>query len=64
MLPCQTCCPDYTPGCHKSCAAWERFQENQRLERQAKKDYLKFYNELCSVVHRQFVALTPHRPAR
>ena len=40
MLPCQSQCPSYHSGCHKSCACWKAFQERQRLQRQAKKKYL------------------------
>ena len=35
-----------------------------REERQAKKDYLRFYNELCTQVSRQLCGLAPRRPAR
>ena len=37
MLPCQSQCPSYHSGCHKSCACWKAFQERQRLQRQAKR---------------------------
>ena len=33
MLPCQSQCPSYHSGCHKSCACWKAFQERQRLQR-------------------------------
>ena len=46
MLPCQT-----------GCARWKEFQAQQQLQRQKKKDYLKFYNDLCSTVARQCIAL-------
>ena len=32
----------------KDCACWKAFQERQRLQRQAKKKYLKFYGALCA----------------
>ena len=32
MLPCQSQCPSYHSGCHKSCACWKAFQERQRLQ--------------------------------
>ena len=37
MLPCQTGCPSYREGCHKTCPQWRLFQEKQRAQRQAKK---------------------------
>lgn len=64
MLPCQTACPEYSPGCHKCCRHWAEFQALQRTQRQAKKDYLKFYNELCGLVSRQLCSLTPRRSVR
>ena len=36
MLPCQTGCPSYREGCHKTCPQWRLFQEKQRAQRQAK----------------------------
>ncbi|MBM6925558.1 hypothetical protein [Pseudoflavonifractor phocaeensis] len=57
MMPCQKTCADYQPGCHKSCARWTAFQMEKSRERQAKKDYLKYYNELCGAVARQFRAI-------
>lgn len=57
MLPCQTGCPGHREGCHKDCARWKEFQIQQQLQRQKKKDYLKFYNDLCSTVARQCIAL-------
>lgn len=57
MLPCQTGCPGHREGCHKDCARWKEFQAQQQLQRQKKKDYLKFYNDLCSTVARQCIAL-------
>ena len=53
MLPCQTSCPRYCAGCHKTCAQWRAFQEDQRLQREAKKAYLKYYGELCAQTLRQ-----------
>jgi len=68
MLPCQSQCPSYhsppTPSpCHKSCACWKAFQERQRLQRQAKKKYLKFYDALCAQSLRQLTAGQSRRPA-
>ena len=48
MLPCQANCPDHAPGCHKSCPHWAAYQEKQNVQRQKKKDYLNYYNELCA----------------
>ena len=63
MLPCQSQCPSYHSGCHKSCACWKAFQERQRLQRQAKKKYLKFYGALCAQSLRQLTAGQSRRPA-
>ena len=57
MIPCQQTCSSYCEGCHKSCAQWADFQRQKSRERQAKKDYLKYYNELCGAVARQFRAI-------
>lgn len=57
MLPCGKSCSAYCEGCHKSCARWGDYQARLRAERQAKKDYLKYYNELCGAVTRQFRTL-------
>ena len=54
MLPCQGTCPHYQSGCHKSCEAWRQLQERQRVQRQQKKAYLDYYNDLCLTMTRQF----------
>ena len=59
MLPCQNTCPNYQHGCHKSCAAWKELQE-----RQQKKAYLDYYNDLCLTMARQFRAMSPCRLVR
>ena len=64
MLPCQSQCPSYHSGCHKSCACWKAFQERQRLQRQAKKKYLKFYGALCAQSLRQLTAGQSRRPSQ
>ena len=64
MLPCQISCSGYRDGCHKTCSRWKAFQESQRSQRQAKKDYLKFYNELCISLARQYGAMGTCRPYR
>lgn len=61
MLPCQSSCCAYQDGCHKTCERWKKFQENQRIQRRAKKEYMKFYNDLCAAVTRQLSSLTPRR---
>ena len=61
MLPCQTGCPSYREGCHKTCAQWQLFQEKQRVQRQAKKQYLQFHNALCAQVVRQCRAIQCRR---
>ena len=57
MLPCKQNCQAYHEGCHKSCAGWKERQARLRAERQAKKDYLRYYNELCGSVTRQLRGL-------
>ena len=57
MLPCQAQCAAYHSGCHKDCASWSAFQERQRLQREAKKAYLKYYGELCAQTLRQLTAM-------
>ena len=51
VIPCQKSCSAYCEGCHKSCTQWRAFQTRLREERQAKKDYLKYYNELLDSIH-------------
>lgn len=31
MLPCQSDCPSFHDGCHKSCAYWREFQARQAV---------------------------------
>lgn len=62
MLPCQNSCSSFTCGCHKTCQRWKTFQEQQAAQRQVKKVYLQFYNELCSTVSRQFSSMSARRP--
>ena len=57
MLPCQSECPLHKEGCHKNCTRWQEFQRLQQQDRQKKKDYLRYYNELCTTVTRQCIAL-------
>lgn len=64
MIPCGKNCPAYREGCHKGCTEWTQVQTRMREERQAKKDYLKYYNELCGAVTRQFRALGAYCGAR
>lgn len=62
MLPCQPGCPSYCEGCHKACLRWQEFQTRQREQRQAKKHYLHYYNELCSCMTRQLRTISvPYR---
>lgn len=62
MLPCQPGCPTYQCGCHKTCAHWQTFQAEQRLQREAKKRYLQYHLLRCSQTTRQFLALQARRP--
>ena len=62
MLPCQGTCPNYQPGCHKSVSYTH--QDRQRVQRQQKKAYLDYYNDLCLTMTRQFRSLSPSRLIR
>ena len=62
MRPCQQGCPNHREGCHKSCPDWKAFQARQKAQRQRKKDYLSYYNEVCSTMIRQFKSLSVRRP--
>lgn len=57
MLPCQSTCSHYAPGCHKTCRRWKAEQASQSMLRRRKKEYLQYYNELCATVARQFSAM-------
>lgn len=61
MIPCQTTCPRYCPGCHKECRDWMALQTALREERRKKRAYLDYYNELCRTVTRQCRALSSFR---
>ena len=63
MLPCQAACPAYQTGCHKTCPRWRLFQEKQRTERAAKKQYLQFHSLRCAQVTRQLLSLQVRHPA-
>ena len=62
MLPCQSTCTAYHCGCHKTCASWHQFQEEQRLQREAKKRYLRYHALRCAQTTRQYLALQVRRP--
>lgn len=59
MLPCQTSCPRYREGCHKTCESWERFVRENQIEREKKKKYLAFHSERCSAVIRSCARTMP-----
>ena len=61
MIPCQKTCDHYCPGCHLSCRDWAEFLEAQAFQHQLKKQYLRFYTELCASRTRQFRQLAPLR---
>ena len=60
MIPCQSTCGRYCEGCHKNCAKWKLLQARNKRERQKKKDYLHYYNQVNSTVLRQFLSMPPH----
>ena len=63
MLPCQPGCASYREGCHKTCAYWRLFQEEQRRQRAAKKRYLEDHSPRCTQTARQLLNLHLRRPA-
>ena len=63
MLPCQTDCPRYCAGCHKTCTAWRALQQRQQEDRERRKAYLRRANEACRQVLHSFPARGRiHRP--
>lgn len=64
MLPCQTTCSEFQCGCHKTCLRWKTFQDEQRDQCRAKKQYLRFYGALCAQVARQYKSMQARRPVR
>ncbi len=54
MLPCQTNCPRYCAGCHKTCTAWRALQQRQQEDRERRKAYLRRANEACRQVLHSF----------
>ena len=63
MLPCQSTCPAYREGCHKACARWRLFQEEQQRQRAAKKRYLEFHSPRSTQTARQLLNLRLRRAA-
>ena len=63
MLPCQGTCPDYQCGCHKTCVRWREMQEEQRVQRNAKKEYLRYHSIRCAQTVRQLLSLQTGHPA-
>ena len=59
MLPCQSSCPRYREGCHKTCSQWKTFVRRNGIEREKKKKYLAFYSEGCSAEIRQCYRIMP-----
>ena len=43
---------------------WKLLQDRQRVQRQQKKAYLDYYNDLCLTMTRQFRSLSPSRLIR
>lgn len=64
MLPCQATCSNFQNGCHKACPRWKLLQDEQRSQRQAKKQYLRFYSTQCALIIHQFEAMQARYPAR
>lgn len=63
MLPCQSTCAAFHSGCHKDCPQWRAFQEEQRLQREAKKRYLQYHTTRCAQTARQLISLQARRPS-
>ena len=64
MLPCQSTCINYQPGCHKNCLKWKLFLDEQELLRKSKKEYLKYYNTRCNMEILSLLALQPRSYSR
>ena len=60
MIPCQATCGRYCEGCHKNFASGLHMQAKNRMDRQKKKVYLDYYNQLNSVMLHQFLKMQPH----
>ena len=54
MLPCQSRCPRYYEGCHKTCARWSLILKVNQINQKRKKEYLSYHMERCNSVIRQF----------
>ena len=46
MLPCQSRCPQYYEGCHKTCAAWKKYRAASAEDHRRRRAYLDYYS-LC-----------------
>lgn len=57
-LPCSKSCPQYTEGCHKSCAYWSAQREKIRGKSEEIRAYLKASNETTTVIIRQLRSMT------
>ena len=63
MLPCRSGCPSYHEGCHKDLCQLAAVPGGTNAQRQAKKQYLQFYNTLSAQVVRQYRAIQCRRAA-
>lgn len=59
MLPCQSRCPQYHEGCHKTCAAWKKYRAAS-AEDHRRRAYLDYYSRLCADVERRCWKVDPH----
>lgn len=48
MLPCQSRCPQYYEGCHKTCAAWKKYRAASAEDHRRRRAYLDYYSRLCA----------------
>ena len=60
MLPCQSRCPQYYEGCHKTCAAWKKYQAASAEDHRRRRAYLDYYSRLCADVERRCWKVDPH----
>ena len=64
MLPCQSRCPQYYEGCHKTCAAWKKYRAASAEDHRRRRDYLDYYSLLCAEEERRCWKEDPHRTLR
>ena len=60
MLPCQTTCPRYAEGCHKTCAAWKLYRMVSAGEARRRRASLDYHSRRCADIERRCWRVDPH----